>query len=66
MFVISSILQRILIIVFASLRSYQVLEKVSSFRFGTENTPIIEASFRFVSISLPLLEWSVKIKITRV
>jgi hypothetical protein len=28
---------------------------MGSFRFDTENTLIIEVSFRFVSISLPLL-----------
>jgi hypothetical protein len=41
--------------VFASLRSFQVLEQVGFLRFDTENTPIIEVWFRFVSISLPLL-----------
>jgi hypothetical protein len=54
-FVFSSIQQRKLIIVFASLRSFQVLEQVGSFRFETENAPIIDASLHFVSISLPLL-----------
>ncbi len=37
---------------------------MGSFRFGTENTPIIKALFRFVSISLPLLVFATGIVLT--
>jgi hypothetical protein len=51
MFIISLILQRIIITVFASL---QVLEEVGSFCIDTENTPLFDVSLCVALISLPL------------